>query len=138
MRNSMEGMMKKTLLGMLALSVLAFAGTNVFAAAAAGQSRPGTLMIAAGDGEDFVLTHPAHDEHNRDREMLGAVVSINKDKREVVIKDDSSHLDEPVILEKDDLPKVKVGDEIKVRLWRNTNVARVVIVVEEKKPGPEN
>lgn len=131
--------MKKVLVSMLVLTVLAFAGSSAIASGAATKPGSGGVLIAAASAEEeFLLTHPSNDDHGRDRAVLGTVVSINQDKREVVINDDYSHLDTPVILHADDLPKVSVGDEIKVLLSRGTNVARTVIIVEKKKPDPQD
>lgn len=127
--------MGKVLFSMLALVILAFTGLPGLASDSYGQVLSGTQMSATGAGAGMVLTRPDH-EGGKEREVIGTVVSIDQEKNEIVVKDDYSQVDTPVRLHDEDMPKVKVGDEVKAILTHHTNVARTILHVEQKSMDP--
>jgi hypothetical protein len=132
----MEEIMNKTIMSILALSVLVFTEPIGFASDREGHFPSGAQILAAGPGNDVLVTRPAG-EGWRMKEVLGTVVSINEDKREIILNEDYSHLDTPIKLHAEDLPRVKVGDEVKVILQHHTNVAYSVIIVKERRLEPD-
>jgi len=119
--------MKKLMLSMAALLALACAAPGL-----AMDTRSGVQVLAAETYNGFLKPRPAG-EGFRHRSVYGEVVEINEDGREIVIREDYSHLDTPVKLKSEDVGRVNVGDEVKVLLqYNNTNVAYSLIIVDRE------
>lgn len=70
----------------------------------------------------------------RQRTVLGTITSIDEETGNIAVLDEYKHYDVSVRLRKDLLSKVKVGDRVRVLLQPNTNVARMVLVLEPSEP----
>lgn len=61
------------------------------------------------------------------RSVLGTVTSIDEEKGNIDVMDESKHYNITIHLNEEDRPKVKVGDRVRILTHPNTNVARTVI-----------
>lgn len=62
--------------------------------------------------------------------VTGQIISIDKDKMEVVLRDMKTGMDKTIIVKSNMLSSLKTGEEVTVMLGQGTNIATAVKAAE--------